>query len=121
VVTLPVSGAFTNNASVTSADNTPNTVDAQPQNTTAVAAADLQMNITTPTTGASVVAGASYQYITSITNNGPDPVESGGQIKVAFDVPIGASITGFTGSGWSCSPSTGYPLSSGTITCTAAA
>jgi len=121
VVTLPTSGAYTNNASVTSADNTPSTVDAQPQNTTAVAAADLQMNITAPAAGATVVAGATYQYITSITNNGPDAVESGGQIKVSFDVPTGASITGITGSGWSCNPSSGYPLSSGTITCAAAA
>lgn len=117
VVTLPTSGAYTNNASVSSPDNSPNTVDAQPQNTTAVAAADLQMNITSPTAGANVVAGQTYNYVTSITNNGPDQVESGGQIKVSFDVPTGASITGFSGSGWSCSPSSGYPLSSGTITC----
>ena len=34
-------------------------------------------------------------------------------------LPSGASITGVpTGAGWSCTPASGYPINSGTVTCT---
>ena len=118
-VTLPTAGAYTNNVSVSSASNVPATVDAQPQNTTALAASDMQINASS--SAATVVAGQAYSYTLSATNNGPDAVEAGGAIHISFSVPTGASITSRpSGSGWSCAPSSGYPLSSGTITCSAA-
>ncbi|MDD4965466.1 IPTL-CTERM sorting domain-containing protein [Halothiobacillus sp.] len=118
-VTLPTAGAYTNNVSVTSATNSPATVDAQPQNTTALAASDMQINASS--SSATVVAGQAYSYTLSATNNGPDAVEAGGAIHISFSVPTGASITSRpSGAGWNCAPSSGYPLSSGTVTCSAA-
>lgn len=118
-VRLPTAGAYTNNVSVTSASNSPATVDAQPQNTTALAASDMQINASP--SSATVVAGQAYFYTLSTTNNGPDAVEGGGAIHISFSVPTGASITSRpSGPGWSCAPNTGYPLSSGTVTCSAA-
>lgn len=121
-VVLPTAGAYTNNVSITSASNNPNTVGAQPQNTTALAASDMQMTIVSPASGTNVVAGQSYSYVLNTKNNGPDDVAAGGQVRISFSVPTGSSILyAPTGSGWSCTPTGGYPLSSGTIVCSTAA
>lgn len=120
-VVLPADGVYTNSISgtTTSTDPNPSNNTDITKTTTAYAAADLQMNASAsvPT----VVAGQPYSYNLSIANNGPDAVASGGQIFISFQVPSGTSITQVAGSGWSCSPSSGYPLGSGTITCSAAA
>ena len=120
-VILPTDGVYTNTLSgtTTATDPNPSNNTNITKTTTAYAAADLKMNATASST--TVVAGQPYSYALSISNNGPDAVNAGGQIFISFQVPTGATINQMSGSGWTCSPSSGYPLSSGTITCSAAA
>jgi len=120
-VILPTDGVYTNTVSgtTTSTDPNPSNNTNIVKTTTAYAAADLQMNATASST--TVVAGQPYTYNLSVTNKGPDAVASGGQIFIAFQVPSGATVTQLpAGAGWTCTPNTGYPLSTGTITCSAA-
>ncbi|MDY0331689.1 MAG: IPTL-CTERM sorting domain-containing protein [Thiomonas sp.] len=120
-VILPTDGVYTNTISgtTTATDPNPSNNTDIAKSTTAYAAADLQMNASASST--TVVAGQPFTYNLSVKNNGPDDVSSGGSISISFQVPSGSTINQVSGSGWACTPSSGYPLSSGTITCTAAA
>ena len=103
--------------SATADPNTSNNVD-KVYETTATQAADLQL-LATPSQ-ANVVAGQAYTYALSLNNLGPDAA-LGSQV-ITFSVPSGATITAApSGAGWVCTPSTGYPLSSGSIACTRSA
>ncbi|CAN7206760.1 IPTL-CTERM sorting domain-containing protein [Acidovorax sp. LjRoot129] len=118
-VILPTAGVWTNTATAGSATTDPNTSNNvnSIQPTTATAAADLSV-VATPSV-ANVVAGQNYSYSVQVANAGPDSAD--GSQTVTFTVPAGASIRSVpTGPGWSCTPSSGYPLSSGNITCTRA-
>ncbi len=119
VVRLPAAGVYNNMIKVTSAttdpllDNNNNTRFA-----TAVAAADLAMTATTSVPAAGIAAGAPYTYTLGVNNAGPNALPSGEAATVSFDVPVGAAITAVpSGSGWTCTPSNGYPLTAGTISC----
>lgn len=115
-VRLPSAGVWTNSATAsatTSDPNTSNNVNST-QDTTATQAADLAL-VATPS-AVNVVAGQAYTYALQAANNGPDAAD--GSQRITFTVPAGASITAApTGTGWSCTPSGGYPLNSGTVTC----
>ncbi len=116
-VRLPSAGVWTNTATAGSATSDPNTSNNvnSVQDTTATQAADLAL-VATPST-ANVVAGQAYSYALQAANNGPNAAD--GSLRITFTVPAGASITSVpTGTGWSCTPSGGYPLSSGNVTCT---
>ena len=116
-VRLPSAGVWTNTATAGSATTDPNTSNNvnSVQDTTATQAADLAL-VATPST-ANVVAGQAYSYALQAANNGPNAAD--GSQRIIFTVPAGASITSVpTGTGWSCTPSGGYPLSSGNVTCT---
>ena len=122
-VKLPTAGVWVNQADLTSdtADN--NTSNNQLiRNITAVAAADLQI-AATHDAGAGAVAGTPFNYTLTVSNNGPDALPAGSAPKVTFSVPAGATVTGVpSGSGWTCTPGSGYPLSNpptpgATITC----
>ena len=116
-VRLPSAGVWTNTATAGSATSDPNTSNNvnSVQDTTATQAADLAL-VATPST-ANVVAGQAYSYALQAANNGPNAAD--GSQRITFTVPAGASITSVpTGTGWSCTPSGGYPLSSGNVTCT---
>ncbi len=66
-----------------------------------------------------VAAGTAYSYALVVTNNGPSAHGGSDTQTVTFNVPAGATITSVpTGTGWSCTPNTGYPRSSGSISCT---
>lgn len=120
-VRLPAVGVYTNTVtgSTTSVDNNTGNNQNIQANATAVAASDLAMNATA--SSSTVVAGQAYNYQLNISNNGPDNVDSNGNIFITFSVPTGSSITSQpSGSGWSCTPTSGYPLSSGSIVCTGA-
>ena len=115
-VRLPSAGVWTNSATASATTSDPNTSNNvnNIQDTTATQAADLAL-VATPSV-ASVVAGQAYSYGLQATNNGPDAAD--GSQRITFTVPAGASITAApTGTGWSCTPSGGYPLNSGTVTC----
>ena len=116
-VRLPSAGVWTNTATasaVTSDPNTSNNVN-NTQDTTATQAADLAV-VATPS-AANVAAGEAFSYGLQVANNGPD--DATGSQRITFTVPSGASITGVpTGAGWSCTPASGYPINSGTVTCT---
>ncbi|MBV7428901.1 DUF11 domain-containing protein [Acidovorax sp. sif0715] len=118
-VRLPSAGVWTNTATASSATSDPNTSNNvnSVQDTTATQAADLAL-VATPST-ANVVAGQAYSYALQAANNGPNVAD--GSQRISFTVPAGASITSTpTGTGWSCTASGGYPLNSGTVTCTRA-
>lgn len=119
-VILPTDGVYTNSVSGTTTSTDPNPTNNTniTKTTTAYAAADLQMNATASST--TVVAGQPYTYTLNLTNKGPDDVPAGGQIFATFQVPSGVSITQIpSGPGWTCTPASGYPLSTGTIQCSA--
>lgn len=116
-VRLPSAGVWTNTATAGSATTDPSTSNNvnSVQDTTATQAADLAL-VATPST-ANVVAGQAYSYALQAANNGPNAAD--GSQRIIFTVPAGASINSVpTGTGWSCTPSGGYPLSSGNVTCT---
>ncbi len=119
-VRLPAAGVYDNTASVTS--STPDSLGANNTNTrgaTAMAAADLAVTATTSVPAAGIAAGAPYTYTLDVSNAGPNALPSGEAASVSFDVPAGAAITGMPGGGgWNCTPTSGYPLTSGTVSCT---
>lgn len=117
-VVLPTAGVWTNVATASASTVDPNSGNnvnvAQP--TTAQTAADMRI-VATPS-AATVIAGVNYSYSLVSTNLGPDALAADSRQTVSFTVPGGAAITSVpTGSGWSCTPSSGYPRSSGTISC----
>lgn len=115
-VRLPSATVWTNSAQVTSAtaDSNP-TNDALTRNITATAAANLALTATTSAVG-TIAAGAPYSYTLTVDNNGgPNALPAGQAPKVTFNVPGGSSITSRpTGTGWTCQPSSGYPLTAPT-------
>lgn len=118
-VRLPTAGVWTNTATAGSATSDPNTSNNvnSIQGTTAVAASDLALAAVP--SAATVTAGQAFSYALTSTNNGPDALPEDASQTISFTVPTGTSITGVpTGSGWSCVPASGYPLSSGNIVCT---
>ncbi|MET1078354.1 MAG: IPTL-CTERM sorting domain-containing protein [Pseudomonas sp.] len=119
-VRLPLAGVYSSSASASSASLDPNSGNnGAPQTTTAQAASDLVLSATP--SSSTVVAGQEFVYTLGVSNQGPDPLPGDASSRISFAVPSNASITARpTGSGWSCLPATGYPLSTGTIDCTRA-
>ncbi len=118
-IKLPAAGVYTNTLSATSdtSDPNPGNNSNNAESTTAVSASDLQLTASAPAT---ITAGQNFSYTLITKNLGPDPVPSGGTLTIAFTVPTGLSVTAVpSGSGWSCAPTGGYPLSGGAnISCT---
>ncbi|MDB5851795.1 MAG: sorting protein, partial [Rhodoferax sp.] len=102
--------------SATTDQNTSN--NASSNQTTALAAADLDLTLTPSATN--VVAGEAYSFSLTSTNHGPNALASDASQTISFTVPVGSSVTSQpAGGSWTCAPSTGYPLASGaTINCT---
>lgn len=120
-VRLPSAGTYTSLASaastgVTSDTNSGN--NSAPQTTTAQAASDLQLSSSSNATPG-MRAGEPFAYLLEVVNNGPDAMPANSGTKVSFQVPSGASVTARpNGSGWVCTPASGYPLSNNElITC----
>lgn len=123
-VVLPTAGVYTNRVAVSSTTPDPNPAnntdnDNTKQDTTATAAADLVMNAQAQVSGgsvASVVAGQEFDYVLSVTNQGPNAVQANGRVGVVFTVPTGVSVRSVpTGTGWSCTPSSAFPRPQGTV------
>ncbi|MES2932114.1 MAG: DUF11 domain-containing protein, partial [Pseudomonadota bacterium] len=117
-VRLPTSGVWTNTATAGSATSDPNTSNNvnSIQGTTAVAASD--MAVLAVPSAATVTAGQAFSYAVTSSNIGPDALPADANQTISFTVPAGASITAVpSGTGWSCVPNSGYPLSSGNIVC----
>lgn len=117
-VRLPSAGVWTNTAtagSSTSDPNTSNNVNSTQVGTTTQAA---NLSLTATPSSSNVNAGQAYSYALQVSNQGPDAAD--GSQRIIFTVPNGASVTAVpSGSGWSCSPNSGYPIGSGTsVTCT---
>jgi uncharacterized repeat protein (TIGR01451 family) len=117
-VILPTAGVYTNTATSTSTTSDPNlgnNVNVA-ENTTAQNASN--MTLTVVDAPDPVAAGAAYSYTVTAINNGPAAAASQ---TLAFTVPTGACITSIpTGTGWVCTPAAGYPLCSGSVSCTRA-
>jgi len=117
-VVLPTPGVYTNTVSVTAATPDPNPSNNLnvAESTTAQNATDMSVSLTSP--AAPINSGTAYNYVVTAANNGPLAAASQ---TITFAVPAGACVTtpGPSGTGWSCVPSSGYPLCAGqTITCT---
>lgn len=114
---LPVAGVYTNKAQASSStldQNQDNNSWDQP--TTVVEAADLKLDVTPSAT--TVVAGEAYSYTVVSSNLGPDALAAAATQSIRFTVPPGSVITARpSGTGWTCTPSSGYPLASGEIAC----
>jgi uncharacterized repeat protein (TIGR01451 family) len=117
-VRLPAAGVWTNTATVLSVTADPNAANNtnNANQTTAVAAADLR--ITASASAANVAAGQPFSYSLVASNLGPNPLPVDATQSITFTVPAGAAVTGIpTGTGWTCTPSAGYPLTAGNIAC----
>ncbi len=117
-VILPTAGVFTNTASATSTTPDPNTSNNLnvTEDTTAQNASD--MTLTVVDAPDPVAAGGAYTYAVTAINNGPATAASQ---TITFSIPTGACITAQpSGTGWSCTPSAGYPrcTAGATISCT---
>ncbi|MBF5005110.1 IPTL-CTERM sorting domain-containing protein [Diaphorobacter caeni] len=87
------------------------------RNFTTSNASDLGVKLqATGTTNGEVNNGDPFGYQIDVTNHGPTEIPGGGMVRVTFEVPAGAPVTGTpTGDGWSCQP--GGMQTSGVITC----
>ncbi|HVR51621.1 MAG TPA: DUF11 domain-containing protein, partial [Pseudorhodoferax sp.] len=114
---LPTAGVYTNRATASSSTNDQNTANnSWDQPTTVVEAADLKLDVTPSAT--TVAAGEAYTYSVVSSNLGPDPLAAAATQSIRFTVPPGSIITEPpSGAGWTCTPSSGYPLASGDIAC----
>lgn len=66
----------------------------------------------------SVSNGGAFSYKINVTNNGPTAIPDDGRVVVSFPVPNGAILSSDPSSnGWQCTPSSGYPVTSGTLVC----
>ncbi|MCC7201160.1 MAG: DUF11 domain-containing protein [Nitrospirae bacterium] len=110
-VNAPVVGGVINNtASVTGYQNDPNSANNSTTiPTTVIAVADL--SITKTDSPDPVNQGAQITYTLTVSNAGPS---SASGIVVTDALPLGSTFVSATGSGWSCS------YSSGVVTCTLA-
>jgi len=87
-----------------------------PRNFTTNTAADLGVELLAPAT---VANGAAFNYTINVANNGPSSIPAAGRAEVTFQIPNGVVITGApSGPGWTCTPSGGYPRTTGTLVCT---
>lgn len=114
-VILPTPGVYVNtvSASATTPDPNPANNTDRTEDTTAINASNMTLAVVD--TPDPVAAGANYSYAVTAINNGPAPATSQ---TISFPVPTGACVRSVpTGSGWSCTPSGGYPRCSGTISC----
>lgn len=117
-VRLPTAAVWTNTATATSAVTDPNTSNNLNviEDTTAQIAADMTLSIAAP---AAVAAGEAYTYAVTARNQGPNGLGATDTQTVAFTVPAGTCVTALpSGTGWACTPGTGYPRCSGAISCT---
>ena len=117
-VRLPSAGVWLNTATVSSPtpDNNANN-NTNANQATAVNAANLRL--TASSSPATVVSGANYTYTLNVANLGPNDLPAGQSTTVSIPVPAGAVINSLpSGTGWTCTPTTGYPMSSGTVSCT---
>jgi uncharacterized repeat protein (TIGR01451 family) len=123
-VVLPTAGVYTNRVAVSSTTPDPNPSnntdnDNTKQDTTATAAADLVMNAQAQVGGSSVTsvaAGQEFNYVLSVTNQGPNAVQANGRVRVVFTVPTGVAVRSApNGDGWSCTPGSPFPRPQGTV------
>ncbi|HRQ59227.1 MAG TPA: hypothetical protein PLN31_17565 [Azoarcus taiwanensis] len=123
-VVLPTAGVYTNRVNVSSTTHDPNPAnntdnDNTKQDTTATAAADLVMNAEAQVGGSpvtSVIAGQEFNYVLSVTNQGPNAVQANGRVRVEFTVPTGVAVRSApSGAGWSCTPGSPFPRPQGTV------
>ncbi|MEO8247857.1 MAG: IPTL-CTERM sorting domain-containing protein [Burkholderiales bacterium] len=114
-VRLPVAGVYTNTVTATSdtADPNPGNNTNSAESTTAVSASDMRV---VATAAATVTAGQVYNHTVTASNLGPNAVPSTGTVTVSFIPPSGGSINSIpSGTGWTCTPSVGYPRSSSAV------
>ncbi|MDQ2712609.1 MAG: DUF11 domain-containing protein [Acidobacteriota bacterium] len=109
-VTPSATGTVTNAASITANESDPNSSNnTATTSNTVTPGADLA--ITQPTPASPVAVGAAIVYSLTVTNNGPGTASL---ISVSDALPANVTFNSVSGSGWSCSKS------SGVITCTIA-
>ncbi|MCB1660304.1 MAG: hypothetical protein KDI39_18935, partial [Pseudomonadales bacterium] len=85
--------------------------------TTVQAGTDL--SVTKTDSADPVSQGDNFNYVVTARNNGPYALTAGDTLTITDNIPTGIRVNSIpTGSGWSCSPSTGYPINGPfTLTC----
>ncbi|MDO8417891.1 MAG: CARDB domain-containing protein [Agitococcus sp.] len=66
-----------------------------------------------------VSQGGTFNYVLTGRNNGPYALGASDTLTISDNIPTGIRVTAIpTGTGWSCSPSSGYPMNGPfTLTC----
>lgn len=87
------------------------------RNITTTAAADLALALAGPA-GGSATQFVPFNYVASITNNGPSDIPASGKVIATFEVPANTTVTSPGGgdSGWICLPS-GASVAGVTVAC----
>ena len=114
-----VAGTISNTATSTRNEpdsNTPNNADTDV--TTIQVGTDL--SVTKTDSADPVSQGDTFSYAITARNNGPYALIATDTMTVTDNIPSGLRVNSLpTGTGWSCSPSSGYPLTGPfTLTCT---
>jgi len=77
-----------------------------------IASADLSIE---KTVGKAPVAGLDGSWIMTVTNNGPDTAAGPFKVKDTFDLQNAATVTGISGTGWTCQIGTMECTRTGTL------
>lgn len=103
-------GTITNTASTTRNEPDSNAAnDADTDITTVQVGTDL--SITKTDSADPVSQGDSFNYVVTARNNGPYALGASDTLTISDNIPTGIRVNSIpTGTGWSCSPSTGYPI-----------
>lgn len=112
-------GTITNTASTTRNEPDSNSANnADTDITTVQIGTDL--SVTKTDSADPVVQGDNFNYVITPRNNGPYALGASDTLTITDNIPTGLRVNSVpTGTGWSCSPSTGYPLNGPfTISCT---
>jgi uncharacterized repeat protein (TIGR01451 family) len=104
-------------ASATSseADSDPDNNQNIDRNITTTKAADLGIVFNGPATAPTQYSP--YTYTAVVTNHGPSTIPAGGSAQVTFEVPVGATGSTPSGSGWNCTPAAANQNPGTTFTC----
>jgi uncharacterized repeat protein (TIGR01451 family) len=119
VATANAAGPLSNTATITAPETDP-----IPGNNTATvnitASNDADLRMTKTATINPVVPNQNFEYRLTARNLGPLAIRSTNTITVTDTLPAGLTLRAQpTGSGWTCSPSSGFPIAGATtITCT---
>ncbi|MCP5173930.1 MAG: DUF11 domain-containing protein [Moraxellaceae bacterium] len=111
-------GTITNTATATRNEPDSNATNNSDTDITTVQAGT-DLSVTKTDSADPVSQGDNFNYVITARNNGPYALTASDTLTISDNIPSGIRVNLVpTGSGWSCSPSTGYPINGPfTLTC----